>query len=100
MVEKFVANGEDITDFFYWPPPSGGGSGVGVGSQVPLYPLADKARAIAEKLRSLGRFSTRFYFNSGGSRAFLMEFVRVDLTTMKRDGRDTATITLLVVRAD
>ena len=97
MVEKFIANGEDITDLFYWSPPSGRGGGIGVGSKFELYPLADKAPRVDKQFRSLGTFTVMFYFVGGSSSAFQVRYVRGDLASTQRGGKDTSTITLQVI---
>ena len=98
MVEKFRADGEDITDLFYWSPPSGRGGPIDAGSKFQLYPLADKAEWVIKRFRSLGTFQVEFYFAGGSSTAFLVRYVTADLTSTPRGGRDTNTITLLVVK--
>lgn len=97
MVEKFVADGYDITDLFYWPPPSGRGGGLGVGSRFELYPLADKAERVDRQFRSSGTFTVKFYFVQGSSNEFYVRYVKGDLCTTPRGGKDTATITMEVV---
>ena len=97
MVEKFIANGEDITSLFYWPPPTGRGVGLSVGSKFELFPLADKAPRVDKEFRSLGTFTVAFYFVGGSSSAFHVRYVQGDLSAMPRVGKDTATITLQVV---
>ena len=97
MVEKFIADGHDITDLFYWPPPTGRGGGLSVGSQFQLFPLADKAPRVDKEFRSLGTFTVEFYFAGGSSSAFCVRHVRGDLSTTSRGGKDTAIITLQVV---
>lgn len=98
MVEKFIADGHDITDLFYWPPPSGRGGGLGVGSQFKLYPLADKAERVEKQFRSLGSFTVAFYFAQGSSSEFYVRYVKGDLSNTTRGGKDTATITLVVAK--
>lgn len=97
MVEKFIANGEDLTEYFYWPPPSGG-PGIGVGSQFALLPFSDKARSISEKLRQWGRCTAVFYFQKQGSNRWLIEYVNTNFDTVIRGGKEVATITMKVVQ--
>ena len=98
MVEKFIAGDYDFTDFFYWPPPTGRGGGLGVGSRFELYPLADKAKRVDEQFRSWGSFTVAFYFVQGSASEFYVRYVKGDLNTTPRGGKDTGTITLEVVK--
>lgn len=98
MVEKFIADGHDITDLFYWAPPSGRGGAIGAGSRFELFPLADKAERVDKQFRFWGSFTVAFYFVQGSSSEFYVRYVRGDLRTTTRGGKDTATITLEVVK--
>ena len=98
MVEKFIADGHDITDLFYWAPPSGRGGVIGIGSRFELFPLADKAQRVDKQFRSLGSFTVAFYFVQGSSREFYVRYVKGDLSTTVRGGKETATITLEVAK--
>lgn len=55
MYDKFVANGEDLTDVFCWEPTDDVVRGnYGIPATMSLYPFADKAKRVDEKFRNWG----------------------------------------------
>ena len=97
MIQKFIANGEDITDLFYWETDldvrRGGG---GPASVLSLFPFADKAKRVEEHFCQLGTFVVEF-FGTAGRVAYHVQFLNSDLDTKKQNGQDVALLRLKVL---
>ena len=97
MLQKFTANGEDLTDIFYWEPSFDVvRSGNGIPATMSLYPFADKAKRIDEKFRKWGVFAIE-YFGTAGRAGYQVQFLRSDLDCKHKSGKDVALVELKVL---
>ena len=97
MLTKFTANGEDLTDLFYWEPSFDVVRGnYGIPAAIALCPFADKAKRVDEKFRQWGIFVIEYY-GTGGRAGYRVQFLRSDLDCKHKKGKDVALIELKVL---
>ena len=96
MLQKFTANGEDVTDLFYWEPTMDTVRSGGVPSTLSLFPFSDKAKMIVERFERWGTFVVE-YFGSAGRVGYSVVLQGSDLSTKRKSGHDVALIALRIV---
>ncbi|MYC38101.1 MAG: hypothetical protein F4X66_14480 [Chloroflexi bacterium] len=97
MYTKFIANGEDLTDVFYWEPSDDVVRGnYGIPTTMSLYPFADKAKRVDEKFRQWGIFVIEYY-GSAGRAGYRVQFLRSVLDCKHKNGKEVAFVELKVL---
>ena len=96
MVQKFIANGEDLTSLFYWLPPR-----VSLDvrrSRLTAWTMARRAGEVEAKFRQWDEFKVEFHLFGGETLAW---YVRLDgsrLPQQRENGIDLVPFQLRVVR--
>ncbi len=97
MYTKFTANGEDVTDLFFWERTDDVVRGsYGIPSAMTLYPFADKAKRVVEKFRKWGVFVIEYY-GTAGRAGYQVQYLRSDLDCKHKNGQDVALVELKVL---